>query len=110
MGHSWFCRLFQSGCMGSICEFCCSKRHVRNMEATKQEIMKNFLYANWFLLAVAIFLLGALGDWPYAYYQLLRWVVCSVGTYSAYMAYTQERRGWTGIFVVIAILFNPIMP
>ena len=80
------------------------------MEATKQEIMKNFLYANWFLLAVAIFLLGALGDWPYAYYQLLRWVVCSVGTYSAYMAYTQERKGWTGVFVAVAILFNPIMP
>jgi len=69
-----------------------------------------WLKENWFLLAAAAFLLGALGDWPYAYYQLLRWIVCGVGAYSAYVAYTQKRRGWTGIFVVIAILFNPMVP
>lgn len=72
--------------------------------------MKNFLKENWLLLVAAAFLIGALGSWPYAYYQLLRWVVCGVGAYSAYVAYTQERKGWTGVFVVIAILFNPIMP
>lgn len=70
----------------------------------------NWLKENWFLLIAAAFLIGALGDWPYAYYQLLRWVVCGVGAYSAYVAYMQERKGWTGVFVVIAILFNPIMP
>src|SRR3989344_7901507 len=70
----------------------------------------NWIKENWFLLVAALFLVAALGSWPYVYYQLLRWVVCGVGAYSAYMTYTQERRGWTGIFAVIAILFNPIMP
>lgn len=70
----------------------------------------NWLKENWFLLVAAAFLLGALGGWPYAYYQLLRWIVCGVGACSAYLAYTQQRKGWTGVFVAIAILFNPIMP
>jgi len=70
----------------------------------------NWFKENWFLLAAALFLVGALGSWPYAYYQLLRWIVCGVGAYSAYLAYTQNRKGWAGIFAVVAILFNPIMP
>ena len=64
----------------------------------------------WYLLAVGIFLLGAMGDWPYTYYQLLRWVVCGVGAYSAYIAYESGRTGWAGVFAVIAVLFNPIVP
>lgn len=69
-------------------------------------IMKRY----WYLLAAGIFLLGALGSWPYAYYQLLRWVVCSVGAYSAFVAHESDRTGWTWIFIIIAILFNPIAP
>lgn len=65
---------------------------------------------NWYLLVAATFLIGALGDWPYAYYQLLRWVVCGSAAYSVYIAYTQKRRVWTGTFAVVAILFNPIAP
>ena len=70
----------------------------------------NWLKVNWFLLVAASFLLGALGGWPYAYYQLLRWVVCGVGAYSAYVAYTKGRTGWAWVFGVIAVLFNPIAP
>lgn len=64
----------------------------------------------WYLLAVGIFLLGALGSWPYAYYQLLRWVVCGVGAYSAYLGFKMDNMviGW--LMVVIAVLFNPIAP
>lgn len=65
---------------------------------------------HWYLLAVGIFLLGALGSWPYAYYQLLRWVVCGVGAYTAYMAYESGRTSWAWVFGVIAVLFNPIVP
>ena len=64
----------------------------------------------WFAFIAALFLLGALGDWPYSYYQLLRWVVCAAGAYSAYIAYNQGRTGWTGLFAIVAVLFNPIAP
>lgn len=64
----------------------------------------------WYLLVVGIFLLGALGSWPYIYYQLLRWVVCGVGAYTAYTAYESNRTVWAWVFAIIAIVFNPIAP
>ncbi len=72
--------------------------------------MKTWLKENWFKLLAILFLLGALGDWPYGYYQLLRWLILGVGGYSAYLAYNSGRKIWTGIFGVIALLFNPIIP
>jgi hypothetical protein len=72
--------------------------------------MKKFLKENWFVFVAALFLLGALGHWPYSYDQLLRWIVCGVGAYSAYKAYESDRTGWAWFFGIIAILYNPIMP
>ncbi len=72
--------------------------------------MKNWLKQNWFKLLAILFLLGALGNWPYSYYQLLRWFILGVGGYSAYLSYNSGRKVWTGIFGTIALLFNPIIP
>ncbi len=58
----------------------------------------------------AFMLLGAMADNPYAYYQMLRWVVCGVGAYCAYLAYEEKRNTWAWIFGVTAVLFNPIAP
>lgn len=59
--------------------------------------------------AVAL-LLWALAPHPYAYYTLLRWVVCAVAAYSAVEAYEQGRRGLTWTLIVTALLFNPLLP
>ncbi len=72
--------------------------------------MNPLLQKYWFVFVAALFLIGALGDWPYAYYQLLRWVVCGVGAYTAFIAYESGRTGWAGLFGLIAVLFNPIVP
>jgi len=72
--------------------------------------MKNWFKNNWFKLAVIIILLGALGSCPYAYYQILRWIVCAVGIYSSYLAYQSKKIIWAWIFGIIAVLFNPILP
>ena len=58
----------------------------------------------------ALMLLIALGDHPYAYYQLLRWVVCGVSAYGALTAYERKDTVWTWLFGVTAVVFNPIMP
>lgn len=58
----------------------------------------------------ALMLLGALGYWPYGYYQLLRFVVCGVSAYVAFMAYRRQRQWATWLFGFIAILFNPLAP
>jgi len=72
--------------------------------------MKNFLKENWFKLLAILFLLGALGDWPYGYYQLLRWVITFIGVYAAYITYNNKQNNWAWIFGIIAVLFNPIIP
>lgn len=61
-------------------------------------------------LIAALMLLGALGRWPYGYYQLLRFVVCGVSVYVAFMAYNWQKLWATALFGCIALLFNPLIP
>lgn len=58
-------------------------------------------------ICVAGILLAALADWPYGYYQFLRWAVCAGAVHCAWRA-SQDRRAWWVIgFVGLALLFNP---
>ena len=61
-------------------------------------------------LIAASMLLLALADWPYGYYQLLRFVVCGVGIYVAYAAYNWQKMWAVWLFGFIALLFNPLIP
>lgn len=61
-----------------------------------------------FLIA-GITLLIAFGDLPYGYYQLLKFFICGVGAYGAYLAYQQKKIGWAWILGIISLLFNPFM-
>lgn len=61
------------------------------------------------VIAAALLLL-ALADLPYGFYTLLRIIVCAVGAYGAYLAYSLERPVWTWTLGAIAVLFNPIIP
>ena len=49
-------------------------------------------------LAAALMLLWALADNPYAYYQILRWIVCGVTAYSTFLALEAKKDQWTWIF------------
>ena len=66
-------------------------------------------------------LFGAIREWPYDYYTLLRFVVCGVAARDAYFAYQftetastpelrekHQRRAWG--FGLMAALFNPFIP
>jgi hypothetical protein len=57
-------------------------------------------------------LVAALGPWPYDYYMLLRMIVCVAAALLALLAYrrSDELTIWFGVFVTLAILFNPILP
>jgi len=62
-------------------------------------------------LIASAMLLGCLIDGlPYGYFQILRWVVCGVCAYRAFLAYTLEKKTWMWGFVCSAVLFNPIAP
>jgi hypothetical protein len=47
---------------------------------------------------------------PYAYYQLLRWLVCGTAAYGALLLFKEKKNSFAWVFVAIAILFNPIAP
>lgn len=61
-------------------------------------------------IIAALILLGALGRWPYGYYQLLRFVICGVAVYVSFMAYHWQKVWATWLFGIIAFLFNPLVP
>ena len=62
------------------------------------------------IIAIAMSLLAIPSIWPYAYYQLLRWVLCGSGVYLGFLAHKKENIVWTWIMGIIAVLFNPIFP
>ena len=61
-----------------------------------------------FLIA-GIVLFIAMADMPYGYYQLLRFFICGVGAYGAYLCYEHKKTGWVWILGIIALLFNPFI-
>jgi len=64
-------------------------------------------------IVAMIFLLGAVTNAHYSYYQLIKWLISGIGIYSAYSAYKTNLKGmtiWIWVFGIIAILFNPIIP
>ena len=61
-------------------------------------------------IIVAILLLIALADLPYGYYQFLRWAVCGMAIFMVYVSYSSNIKWFMWVFIVIAVLFNPIIP
>ncbi len=70
----------------------------------------NWLKHNWYVLLATGLLLGALGEHPYSYYQLLRWVVSISAFYRAYQFHEQDSNVWKWIMIALGILFNPLVP
>ena len=61
------------------------------------------------VIAITLLFL-ALGQLPYGFYKILRFVVCGVGAYGAYFSKNLEKIGWAWTFGIIAVLFNPLIP
>ncbi len=61
-------------------------------------------------LIAAVMLFAALGRHPYDYYTLLRWVACGVCAYTGFQAIQTKKSGWLIVFVITAIVLNPIAP
>lgn len=73
--------------------------------------MKNKIKTISIIKIIAILLLlWALARHPYSYYQILRWFICGLTAYSAYLTYEANNKIWAWIFGIIAILYNPIAP
>jgi len=55
-------------------------------------------------------LLWAFADHEYAYYQVLRFLVCATAAYGIYVASVRNKAGWNWLLVCVAATFNPIWP
>jgi hypothetical protein len=67
----------------------------------------------WWLWIIPIALLFmATGRMPYGYYTFTRIVVCGFGAFFAFLAWEggPVSRLWSGIFGLLAVLFNPVLP
>jgi hypothetical protein len=62
------------------------------------------------LISVFLLVLAIPDFWPYAYYQILRFAICASGVYHAYRAYLAQKKILVGFAVVVAVLFNPLVP
>jgi hypothetical protein len=61
-------------------------------------------------LIAAVLLFAALGRHAYDYYTVLRWVACGVVAFTAFQAAQIKKFGWLFVFVIVAIVLNPIAP
>jgi hypothetical protein len=62
------------------------------------------------LLSIIMLLLAVPPIWPIGYYMLLRIVVCVSSAYLSLLGFNMDKKSWGWIFIVIAVLFNPIAP
>lgn len=78
--------------------------------------MNTWITANWSRLAAILLIAGVLVaplsniTLPFAYFQLMNWVVVVASLVTVWQAYTQNNTFFVALFGLIAIVFNPIAP
>ncbi len=70
-----------------------------------------WLEQNWLKVLAIGMVLGALFSVPYfAYYQLMNWVVVGAAVVTAWQALRQGSEWLMWVFIVVAVVFNPLAP
>jgi len=64
----------------------------------------------WLSITASGLLILALGEWPYGFYTLLRWIVSISAGYVAAKAHQTDLVSVRNLFIFILILFNPFAP
>ena len=67
-------------------------------------------FIKYFLILSIIMLFGAIAEWPYGYYTILRWITCITSILVVLQAFEKNIDWAKVVFIVIAILFNPLTP
>lgn len=61
-------------------------------------------------LIAAVLLFAALGRHAYDYYTILRWIACGTAAFTAFQAAQSKKTGWLVVFIIVAVVLNPIAP
>ena len=62
------------------------------------------------IISTIMLLLAIPPLWPYGYYLLLRIMVCVAAVALSLWAHRKEKLGWMWTMIIIAIIFNPLIP
>jgi len=62
------------------------------------------------IISTIMLLLAIPPLWPYGYYLLLRIMVCVTAVALSLSAHKKEKSGWMWAMIIIAIIFNPLIP
>jgi len=75
---------------------------------SNQKEKNNFI--KYFIILSIFMLFGAIAEWPYGYYTMLRWIACISSILVVLQAFEKNIDWVKVVFIVIAILFNPLAP
>jgi hypothetical protein len=75
---------------------------------TNQKVEKSFV--KYFIILTILMLFGVVAEWPYSYYTILRWITCITSILVVLQAFEKNIDWAKVVFIVIAILFNPLAP
>jgi len=67
-------------------------------------------FMKYFIILTIFMLFGAIAELPYGYYTLLRWITCITSILVVLQAFEKNIDWAKVVFIVIAILFNPLAP
>jgi len=67
-------------------------------------------FIKYFVILNILMLFGAIAEWPYGYYTFLKWITCITSILVAFQAFEKNIDWAKVVFIVIAILFNPLAP
>ena len=67
-------------------------------------------FTKYFIILNIFMLFGVIVEWPYGYYTMLRWITCIASILIAFKAFEKNIDWAKVVFIVIAILFNPLAP
>ena len=60
------------------------------------------------IVASILLVIALYPETPYAYYVLLRWILCPLFIFLAIRAYELKKESWVWILGVCALLYNPV--
>ena len=76
------------------------------------QMPKSVQFVKWPAILASVLLLLTIFPWPYGYYTFIKFVITAIAAYYAHYLYQEVKKldFWFWTLIIIAILFNPIIP
>ena len=86
------------------------KKQMKNYKQSMTNRKDEKKFIKYFVILSILMLFGAIAEWPYGYYTILRWITCISSILVVFQAFEKNIDWVKVVFIIIAILFNPLAP